>query len=330
VSAVEPVDACPACGERARTPVLGDGHGALDLARCERCGLVHAIGRVRTDVLDAGYGVRAQGHDEVDRERKRRAVALYDELSHGRLMRPEPGATALDLGCNTGLLLDVLAEVGYATEGVERSPGARAFAERSHRIHDLDLEAPGATTGRRYALVTMTHVLEHMGDPVAVARFVARHLDDDGIGVIEVPNWDDIARGVWGARYRPLELGDHVCFFDRDTLGEVLRRAGLEVRTMWSRPQGATLVMPSLLTALDHARALVPWSRTSTAGAMSAREDLGERASGTLRARVLGALDRLDPWLARVASPDFVGGWFSRAGANLVAIVSRAPDQQRS
>jgi SAM-dependent methyltransferase len=317
MSTIDPVDACPACGGRSRTPVLGDGHGALDLARCDDCRLVHAIGRTRTEVLDAGYGVRAQGHDEVDRERKQRAVALFDELSGGRIMRPEPGATALDLGCNTGLLLDVLAEVGYATEGVERSPGARAFAERSHRIHDLDLESPGATTGRRYALVTMTHVLEHLGDPIAALRFVARHLDEDGIGVIEVPNWDDIARGLWGASYRPLELGDHICFFDRDTLGDAVAKGGLAVQRMWSRPQGATLVMPSLLTALDRARALMPWSRTSTSGAMSAREDLGQRASGSVRARVLGALDRLDPWLARVAGPA------SRAGANLVAIVGR-------
>lgn len=316
-AAIEAVPACPGCGSKAHVPVLGDGTGALDLVRCTACRLVYALGRARATVLDQGYGVRAQGHDEVDRDRKRRAVALYDELAGGGLASPRPGAVALDLGCNTGLLLDVLAAAGYATEGVERSPGAREFAEKHHRIHDLDLERPQATTGRRYDLVTITHVLEHMGDPVTVANFVARHLNDDGVGVVEVPNWDDVARRLWGSRYRPLELGDHVCFFDRETLTDVLTKGGLEVTMMWSRPQGATLVMPSLLTALDHARALAPWSKRSTEGAMSAREDLGERAPGTLRASVLAALDRLDPWLARFVAPD------SRRGANLVAIVRR-------
>jgi hypothetical protein len=76
--------------------------------------------------------------------------------------------------------------------------------------------------------------------------------------------------------------------------------------------------MPSLLTALDHARALAPWSRRTTEGAMSARGDLGERAPGGLRSQVLRALDTLDPWLDRVTTPT------SRAGANLVAIVHRA------
>lgn len=315
---LEAVPACPTCGATSRTPVLGDGRGALDLARCDRCGLVSALGRQRAVVLDEGYAHRAQTHDGVDRDRKRRALDLYDTLAGGRIGRPRPGAAALDLGCNTGLLLDVLAEAGYVTEGVERSAGARAFAERHHRIHDLDLEDPTATTGRRYALVTITHVLEHMTKPVTVAGFVARHLAEDGVGVVEVPNWDDVARGLWGRRYRPLELGDHVCFFDRDSLTDVLSRGGLEVSALWSRPQGATLVMPSLLTALDHARALAPWSRRTTEGAMSARGDLGERAPGGLRSRVLRALDTLDPWLDRVTTPT------SRAGANLVAIVRRA------
>lgn len=318
VVSIEPVPQCPGCGSRARTPVLGDGGGRLDLARCDDCRLVHSLGRHRTALLDEGYGARAQDHDEVDRQRKRRAVALYDELCGGQLARPRPGAAALDLGCNTGLLLDVLAAIGYETEGVERSPGAREYARKHHRIHDLDLEQPGATTARTYALVTMTHVLEHMGDPVVVANFVARHLDPDGRGIIEVPNWDDLARGLWGRRYRPLELGDHVCFFDRETLSDVLVRGGLEIEALWSRPQGATLVMPSVLTALDHARALAPWTGRSSQGALSARGELGDRAPGTLRARVLHALDQLDPWLARVFAPD------SRRGANLVAVVRPA------
>ena len=316
---IQAIPTCPGCGGTARTPVLGDGTGGLDVARCDGCGLVAALGRHRIAVLDEGYGERAGDHDDVDRDRKRRSVALYHTLTGGRLGAPGPDAAALDLGCNTGLLLDVLATVGYRTEGVERSPGARAFAALHHRIHDLDLEQPDASCGRRYDLVTITHVLEHMTAPVTVARFVARHLAPAGIGVIEVPNWDDVARGLWGRRYRPLELGDHVCFFDRDSLTQILGRGGLVVDTLWSRPQGATLVMPSLLTALDHARALAPWwRRRTTEGALSARGDVGERASGPLRAGVLRALDTLDPWLDRLVAPD------TRLGANLVAIVRRA------
>jgi SAM-dependent methyltransferase len=319
---VEPFPQCPGCGGAKRTAVLGTGASPLDVVRCDLCGLVAALGRRDTAVLDAGYGERAATHDAVDRARKRRNVELYDRLVDGEITRPRPGARALDLGCNTGLLLDVLAEIGYATEGVERSPGARAVASASHLIHDLDLEDPRASTGTRYALVTITHVLEHMRDPVTVARFIARHLAPSGLGVVEVPNWDDIAAPLWGRRYRPLELGDHVSFFDRDTLVHVLERAGLEVAALWSRPQGATLVMPSLLTALDLCKGALARLRGARGrdeqGAMAARTGREARASGGLRRQVLRGLDRLDPWLDRVTAED------SRAGANLVAIVRPA------
>lgn len=314
---IVPVTECPCCGAAMRKPVLGGGTSGFDLARCEQCGLVHALGHHPSGLLDHGYGELAAGHDEVDTERKRLAVALYDRLARGRITNPEPRARALDLGCNTGLLLDVLAEHGWSTEGVERAPAAARAAALHHRIHDLDLEDPRASTGAHYQLVTITHVLEHMRRPVTVAGFIARHLAEGGIAVIEVPNWADLARGVWGHRYRPLELGDHVCFFDRSSLQNTLELGGLRVETVWSRPQGATLVMPSVLSAFDTVRSLLPRRRAAVSGALSARPGGRVRASGSLRGRVLRALDRLDPLLEQLAGD---AAW----GANLVAIATRA------
>ncbi len=323
------VHECPVCSSAARTPVLGRGQERFDLVRCDRCGLVHTLGHHPPVLLDAGYGVRAATHDDVDRDRKRRSIALYDRLTGGVVRHPQAGGHALDLGCNTGLLLDELAAQGWVTHGVERSPGARAIAQRHHTIFDLDLEQDDAEVPgqQRYGLVTITHVLEHMRKPVTVARFIAHHLADDGFAVIEVPNWDDAARPLWGKRYRPLELGDHICFFDRDSLREVLEQGGLRVHTLWSQPQGATTVMASVLTAADAVRARLPRRRAHAAavaspdsGATAARSGRERRAPGGLRGGVLRALDVLDPVLERIAGPD------ARWGANLVAIASRALD----
>lgn len=309
------VHACPCCGRTAHRPVLGHGDGALDLVRCESCALVYAVGHHPPRVLDDGYGARAHT-DAVIRERKRHALELYDRLTGGRIHTPPQGGRCLDLGCNTGVLLDELAALGWDTAGVERAPRAAAIAAASHRIFDIDLEDERATTHEHYDLVTITHVLEHMRRPVEVVRFIARHLREDGFAVVEVPNWEDAARAVWGRRYRPLELGDHICFFDRDSLEHVLALGGLRIETLWSRPQGATLVMPSVLTTLDTLRAMVP-GRTSTSGAVAARDDAAADTRPPWRAKVLRLLDRADPWLDRISSPD------ARWGANLVAIVRR-------
>jgi 2-polyprenyl-3-methyl-5-hydroxy-6-metoxy-1,4-benzoquinol methylase len=330
------VSACPLCGGGSRTPLLPE-QGGLGVVRCRGCGLVHATGQYAAEFLSEDYYVgRAEPAVKTTTARpgaarKRRNLALYDRLSGGRIGRPTPGARALDIGCNAGFLLDALRERGYQTEGVERSRAGEAAAAAGHVVHAIDIEAHELGLPR-YALITMTHVLEHLQRPVAGLTWIRRHLAPGGLAVIEVPNWGDGLRGLWGRRYRPLELGDHVSFFERDTLTRALQQAGLVPVRLWSAPQASTLVFPSLLTALDLGLAVGGYLRSrggvpgegdlpgeTTRGDVAGPRVAGGNTAGRLRRTVVpalaAALDRLDPALERVFGGDC--SW----GANLVAIV---------
>jgi SAM-dependent methyltransferase len=323
---VESIGACPSCGGRGRKRVLGSAGAPISVVRCTACRHVYATGRYVHDYLDESYyGDRAAARapelaappddgERFMRARKRRQLALYDELSHGAVFGVPPDGHALDVGCNVGVLLDELAALGWQTEGIERAPAARDLAAQRHGVHDVDIERDDAVLPRRYQLVTMTHVLEHLDQPVQGLKFVARHLAAGGTAIIEVPNWDDPARMFWRTRYRPLELGDHVSFFERGTLGAMAERAGLRVHRWWSSPQGATMVLPSVLTATDLVAGLVRWR--GTPGVAAARLPT-QSLPGSTRRRVLELLDRMDPWIASLAGDD--PHW----GANLVAVLRR-------
>lgn len=339
---VEPVDACPVCESRDRARVLPDA-GGIGVARCRGCGLVHATGLYVADYLREDYyaarSPRREPQTPVPQPsarpgvaRKRRAVHLYDRLSGGRIGRPRAGAHALDIGCDTGLLLDALRELGYRTEGIERSPAGEQARAAGHEVHTLDIEVHELGLGR-YDLITVTHVLEHLRRPVRGLVWIRRHLAPGGLAAIEVPNWGDLLRPLWGRRFRPLELGDHVSFFERTTLAAALQRAGLETVSLWSAPQVGTAIAPSLLTALDlglelrrRARAAISGEvqdpSAAVAGVAGVRLAGGAQA-GTLRRTVgpalVAALDGLDarlgPWLERAFGAEC--SW----GANLVAVV---------
>lgn len=345
---IVPVDACPLCGAQTSAVVIAE-EGGLGVVRCGDCGLVHATGQYSAQFLSedfyAGRAERAVTAAKVRpaAARKRRNVALYDRLSRGQIGRPRPGARALDIGCNTGLLLDVLRELGYHTEGIERSPAGEVALAAGHVVHALDIEAHELGLPR-YDLITMTHVLEHLRRPTAGLVWVRRHLEPGGVAVVEVPNWGDRMRPLWGRRYRPLELGDHVSFFERATLRAAAEKAGLTVLQMWSAPQAGTLVVPSLLTALDLGLELraalrgrggqgdLPESGAgeragdgmgdgmgvgagSVAGPRVASGNAAGRLRRVLTPLVLAALDGLDPALERV-----FGGQCAW-GANLVAVL---------
>jgi SAM-dependent methyltransferase len=332
---IEPVAACPVCGSHQRRSLLPEQHG-LGVVRCRTCGLVHATGQYAAEFLSEDYYAGRAEHSPASAvarpgaARKRRNVALYDRLSRGRIGRARPGARALDIGCNTGLLLDVLRELGYQTEGIERSPAGEAALAAGHIVHSLDIEAHELGLPR-YDLITLTHVLEHLRQPVAGLVWIRRHLAAGGMAVVEVPNWGDRMRPIWGRRYRPLELGDHVSFFERDTLRAAAERAGLTVLQMWSAPQAGTLVIPSLLTALDLGLSLKaslrgrpdpadPSGDLAFDAGVAAPRVVGANMAGRLRRTltpaVLAVLDGLDPALERMFGPE------CRWGANLVAVLA--------
>lgn len=331
--AIVRIDGCPLCGGDRRSEALRE-RGGLGVVRCDECGLVYATGQFAADFLSEDYYVgRAEPAISgvamrPGALRKRRQVDRYDRLSGGQIGRVEAGARALDIGCNAGFLLDVLRERGYHTEGIERSRAGEAAAAAGHVVHALDIEAHELGLPR-YSLITMTHVLEHLQRPVAGLRWVRRHLLPGGLAVLEVPNWGDGARPLWGRRYRPLELGDHVSFFERETLGRALREAGLQVVRLWSAPQASTLVFPSLLTALDLGleakRRILGGGGDSGGGDLAADHGVagarvgGGAAAGRLRRSLVpalvSALDRLDPAFERVFGSE------CRWGANLIAVV---------
>lgn len=312
-------------------------HGGIALVRCDGCGLVHATAGYAPRFLDDHYADRARGAPpsaapsapRPGSERKRHALELYDRLTGGRLCPAPPGALALDVGCGPGLLLDLLREAGWGTVGIERSGAAAEAIGAGHRVLAIDVEVDRTDLPERFGLVTLTHLLEHLRHPVDALRWVAAHLRDDGVAIVEVPNWDDLARPLWGPRYRPLELGDHLSFFDRRTLAALVERTGLELETLWSAAQARTLLFPSLLTGLDLAiGGALGGLRRLRRGAAPADDGVGVASTraavgkGRLRhaalTSALTGLDRLDPALERLSG----FGWAH--GANLVAVLRPA------
>jgi SAM-dependent methyltransferase len=76
-----------------------------------------------------------------------------------------------------------------------------------------------------YQLIILSHVLEHTHSPVALLEEAARHLADDGVIVVEVPDERmNYVRSMTGARF---SLHYHVQWFSARSLARVMRSAGL-------------------------------------------------------------------------------------------------------
>jgi SAM-dependent methyltransferase len=92
----------------------------------------------------------------------------------------------LDVGCGDGLFFDRLAEFGEV-EGVEPSIDL-VSPQNPHRnrIYVCPFDEK-FRPGKRYSLITMLDVLEHLEDPVGALRHALDLLAPDGVVLVTVP-----------------------------------------------------------------------------------------------------------------------------------------------
>ncbi len=300
---------CPLCRNSDRRFLLGSWADPIAVARCTACQLVYATGHLESPTLgvDDASTPGPQPISALHRDRQRKAFELYDRLLEGRLRDSFASARALQIGCGNGALLDELRKWGFATEGTQDEPDPAA--SRCHRIYDVDVTSAGLQLGREFQVVVMQHVLERIARPAAALHFAAHHLAPGGVLVIEVPNWDDISRPLWGRQFRQLGLGEQVAFYDRDSLARAVRSVGLEPLVEWSAPQAANLVLSNLRTASRAGRSWLGRDRPSPP----------RRSGGIFHRLAVRALDSIDP-LFRTTLDD------ARWGSNLVLIAAKPRD----
>lgn len=280
------IERCPVCGSAERSDWL-DAAG-FRLVECTSCKHKYSTEVLSSECLSKTYyDESAENLESRIRTEKRQRFSEYVEML-GKLGCI--GGRVLDVGCNAGELLEIFAKSGWQVAGVEISSGPAELARKRLKTtiwHGAVEEVlPDA---ERFALVTLTHVLEHLLNPILVLQRL-RHALADGVLLVEVPNADDRLLKAWGGAYRPLCPGDHVSFFSESSLTRLLDSAGFDVVEMRSPTHARDLIYPSLLSAVDALRSVAPRATVSRGkhGVLSTA-----RYRGRLRAPLRRAVDLL-------------------------------------
>lgn len=189
--------------------------------------------------LRDGYANAQLGHD---RESGLRAGAL---LGRGippvgalmeRPLRSLPPGRVLDVGCGSGLFVGEANAAGFDARGIDLDEQAVAVARAAGlpvdtaRLEEVAEQEPGS-----YDAVTMSHVIEHVTDPVAFLGAARTVLRAGGLIWIATPNLGGVGHRRFGREWRGLEPPRHMVVFDRPSIELALETAGFaDVR--WLRP----------------------------------------------------------------------------------------------
>ena len=178
------------------------------------------MGRRGSTDVDAVYGERYRLLYERHWWWRAREHLIMTEL---RRRKPPGGwASALDVGCGDGLFFEALRGVAAEVEGVE--PAADLVTDQGRRwgrIHVTPFDE-SFVPGRRYSLVLMLDVLEHLPDaPRALAQALSL-LEPNGLFVATVPAF----RALWTGHD---DINHHLTRYTRTTFRGLAREAGLRI-----------------------------------------------------------------------------------------------------
>lgn len=204
------------------------------LLRCPGCGQhvsQATVERYHASMREFDTGT---GTDPVVDARSRRdAVARRRIARLARFAGRAPLALdLLDVGCSSGAFLSSAVAMGVPARGVEPAPQAAASA----RTRGLDVRT--ATLGEsgygaaQFDAVTLFEVIEHLADPITLARQVREVLRPGGVWLIGTANVRSWTFSAMGARWNYLHIdahGGHVSFFSPDSVRRLAERTGFEV-----------------------------------------------------------------------------------------------------
>jgi 2-polyprenyl-3-methyl-5-hydroxy-6-metoxy-1,4-benzoquinol methylase len=148
------------------------------------------------------------------------------------------GMRVLDVGCAAGALGARIKARGNWVGGVELSDdGRRQAADRLNQVWAFDVEStwPQELQQVDLDLVILGEILEHVFDPVAVLRNVARGLKPGGAIIVTTPNmmtWTNRLRFLIGDfRYQSEGMFDfgHIRWFTYEYLKQTLTEAGFTI-----------------------------------------------------------------------------------------------------
>ena len=211
---------------------------------CPSCGLAQLNPLPPDDVLDALYGDAyydeqdgTVGYDEYAEQEEEYRATFVEELDRVRPFAPD--GTVLDVGCGYGFFLGAALDAGYDAYGVDVARTAVEAARRTYpdRVFHGAVEDVPELEGRRFDVIFVSHLIEHICDPVPFVQNLAARLTDHGVLVLVTPNIKSILARVSGRRWVSLKLPEHVCFYSPKTITELLRRAGLRTLAIQSAYQ---------------------------------------------------------------------------------------------
>jgi 2-polyprenyl-3-methyl-5-hydroxy-6-metoxy-1,4-benzoquinol methylase len=229
----EKIHKCYLCDCDSAEPVSGKvrDQSQIGIMVCNNCGLVYLDSHkhITSDYYSLDYEKelfsRCTWKDYLNASKfddDRRVLQLRDIVAKH---------SYLDIGCGAGGVVLGLRELCREVAVVEpmkiwRGNLKKKGIDTYSSVEDIH--------NRRFDIISMFHVLEHLPDPISFLTCLKSKMSDSGMLIIEVPNADDALLSLYRSKHFSefFYWSPHLYYFNPITFSQLLTKAEYNIITM--------------------------------------------------------------------------------------------------
>lgn len=223
---------CIICGNSERSLLFAQNK--WQIYKCLHCGLGVLDPRPGQDELDKLYAQDYfQNHYNAPLSLSSPAMKKRLRQEDHRLLffrKFKQSGKVLDIGCGRGYFLLACRKAGYEVAGTDISAAAASHVINEFKIPVFIGEPDNITIAAgTMDIVTFWHSLEHTADPNIYLQCAGKWLKDDGILIIDVPNYEGHDARMYRQDWPHWDLPYHFYHFTKSSLLALLKNHGFEI-----------------------------------------------------------------------------------------------------
>ncbi len=232
---------CDLCGGQntkffINTPDRNFSTGVFTYIQCQRCKLIWLSPRPKKQILDKYYPISYSAYKAIPKTSSLKQTfrnLIRKNYLASRLLMKDPlffwknKGKILDVGTGNGYYMQILADWGWQTYGVEINPDivfeAKKKGIKNIRVGDL---LTAQYKSNFFNVIRFSHVLEHVSSPRRELIEAKRILKRKGCVIISIPNIDSISFRIFRSYWYSLEAPRHFYHFSPKTIRKLLHDCG--------------------------------------------------------------------------------------------------------
>lgn len=218
---------CFACGSSRSKLFFKENN--YTYVKCKDCGLIYIDHEIKQNFED----ISKLSINELIKFEDERKYLFNKEINS--IKKIKNSGCVLDIGCSGGLAPDLLRKKGYEILGIEPDKNMVICSKKLRKIPIFNGTLEEFKSGKKFDIITLWDVLEHVPRPDKELDLVEKYLKKDGILFLRVPTAGYVTFKIRLIKMFGLKIKNcldppvHIFFQSKKSLENLLKNHGFKI-----------------------------------------------------------------------------------------------------